>query len=347
MSKADDFIRAQSSDMNMSTVPTSRQSTTGRSSMALVKKVDPYALDFSELRKQYETQSTVKLPFVKSSVVHYSKCPRNMKINGKEYTDLVVTMEVIQAPNMLNYTQLQNPKLVKEQEKERRKEEREQARKNAIAKAKADKKAAKVAKIAAAKAEKKAAREAKIAAKAAAKEARIAARAEKKNARIQSASGSEEGSEAPSDDDYDEESGEGDDDYDEESGDDGYGEESGEDSEIDLDDLDLDLGSEFDEDEESGEGSGYGSEEGSGSDDSSGSGSGSDNGEDREYTGDMFDKVQPVKFLGGKFESLGQHNHKLETNDYCCISIWSTGGKLMRYTRLKDTTLRVPPLEAD
>jgi len=68
------------------------------------KKVDPYALDFTELRKEYVDSSSVKIPFVKSSFVHYSKCPRNMTINGKEYKDLVVTMEVIQAPETLKYS---------------------------------------------------------------------------------------------------------------------------------------------------------------------------------------------------------------------------------------------------
>ena len=67
-------------------------------------KVDPYALDFGKLRNQYVEDSSVKIPFVKSSFVHYSKCPRNMTINGREYKDLVITMEVVQAPNHLNYT---------------------------------------------------------------------------------------------------------------------------------------------------------------------------------------------------------------------------------------------------
>jgi len=59
------------------------------------KQQDPYTLDFTELRKEYVDQSSVKIPFVKSTFVHYSKCPRQMRINGKEYKDLIVTMEVI------------------------------------------------------------------------------------------------------------------------------------------------------------------------------------------------------------------------------------------------------------
>ena len=60
----------------------------------------------------------------------------------------------------------------------------------------------------------------------------------------------------------------------------------------------------------------------------------------------MFD-APPVKFLAGNMESTGMYNPKTETNDFCCVAIWSSGGKRMRYTRLKDTTLRMPPLAAD
>ena len=49
------------------------------------KPKDPYNLDFTKLRKHYVDETTIKIPFVKSSFVHYSKCPLNMKINGKEY----------------------------------------------------------------------------------------------------------------------------------------------------------------------------------------------------------------------------------------------------------------------
>lgn len=59
----------------------------------------------------------------------------------------------------------------------------------------------------------------------------------------------------------------------------------------------------------------------------------------------MFVDTKPVKFEAGKFDVLGQHNTELETNDYCCITLWSSCNRLMRYTRLKDVTLRVPPLK--
>ena len=58
-------------------------------------KNDPYNLDFAELRKNYVDETTIQIPFVKSSFVHYSKCPLNMKINGKVYKDLVISMEVV------------------------------------------------------------------------------------------------------------------------------------------------------------------------------------------------------------------------------------------------------------
>ena len=57
---------------------------------------------------------SVKIPFVRSQFVHYSKCPLNMRINGKVYNDLVLTMELIQAPNNLEYTQLSDPQIVRE-----------------------------------------------------------------------------------------------------------------------------------------------------------------------------------------------------------------------------------------
>ena len=93
-----------------------RKSSQMRSS-GMRRKADPYHLDFTQLRQDYENSSSVKIPFVKSSFVHYSKCPRNLKINGHEYHDLVVTMEVIQAPELLNYTQLDDPVVAREKAK--------------------------------------------------------------------------------------------------------------------------------------------------------------------------------------------------------------------------------------
>ena len=57
--------------------------------------VDPYHLDFPKLAKEYDKNSTITVPFAKSSFVHYSKCPLKMRIDGKEYDDLVLTMELV------------------------------------------------------------------------------------------------------------------------------------------------------------------------------------------------------------------------------------------------------------
>jgi len=110
MSQVDDFIRAQNAAASQSMVGGNRASISGmhssmnRSSFKQPKaKADPYALDFTQLRKEYVDETTIQIPFVKSSFVHYSKCPRNMKINGKKYKDLVLTMEVVQAPTQLDY----------------------------------------------------------------------------------------------------------------------------------------------------------------------------------------------------------------------------------------------------
>ena len=136
------------------------------------KKADPYNLDFTELCKNYVDETTIKIPFVKSSFVHYSKCPRAMEINGKEYKDLVITMEVVQAPNNLNYTQLSDPKAVREQEIKAKKEAAIREKKDKIL---AERKAAKAAKHAerdAAKEEKNRAKQMRAAEKLAAKEER-------------------------------------------------------------------------------------------------------------------------------------------------------------------------------
>jgi len=61
----------------------------------------------------------------------------------------------------------------------------------------------------------------------------------------------------------------------------------------------------------------------------------------------MFGETKPIKFSAGRFPVQGQTNKKLGTNDYCCISIWSAGGHNMRYSRLKNTIVRIPPIAND
>ena len=91
------------------------------------------------------------------------------------------------------------------------------------------------------------------------------------------------------------------------------------------------------------ENSGSGSAENSGSDNGMDSGV---EGDDREYTGDMF-RDKPIHFMAGNLEMEAHQNAELDTKEYCCISIWSSGGRLMRFIRLKDTTIPAPPLAKD
>ena len=92
--------------------------------MALGAKPDPYNLDYADLRKQYVNDTTYKLPFVKSSFIHYTGCPRSLKIDGVEYkNELALTMELVQAPTQLTNMMLTDPKEAKKQEIARRKKE--------------------------------------------------------------------------------------------------------------------------------------------------------------------------------------------------------------------------------
>jgi len=100
---SDEPIDAQGVSLNASqTADTSKQIRSSVRKSTAAKK-NPYKMDFSKLTSNYFDDSTVKLPFVKSSFLHYSKCPRNMYINGHEYKDLVLTMEIVQAPADMNY----------------------------------------------------------------------------------------------------------------------------------------------------------------------------------------------------------------------------------------------------
>ena len=79
-------------------------------------KNNPYALDFNALTKTYAKDAAFKLPFVKSSFIHYANCPIGMIIDGVTFKDeLVMTMELVQAPKHLKYKQLTDPKLAKKQ----------------------------------------------------------------------------------------------------------------------------------------------------------------------------------------------------------------------------------------
>ena len=139
MSQVDDFVRAQSS---VNTPGSMRASMSGasasmnRSSFKLLEQKDPYSLDFTALRRDYVDETTIQIPFVKSSFVHYSKCPRNMKINGRKYKDLVLTMEIIQAPTQLEYHQLDDPQEARRKAAEKKRRDMIDAKKAEVMKEK-------------------------------------------------------------------------------------------------------------------------------------------------------------------------------------------------------------------
>ena len=69
---------------------------TGRSSMGGSAKQDPYDLNFKALRDQYVRDSNIKIPFVKSSFIHYAACPLTLEIDEQKLkNELVLTMELV------------------------------------------------------------------------------------------------------------------------------------------------------------------------------------------------------------------------------------------------------------
>ena len=68
---------------------------------------DKYQLNFNELRKEYIKDSNIKLPFSKSSFIHYAACPLNIELGDlKLENELVLTMELVQAPSHMKNTKL-------------------------------------------------------------------------------------------------------------------------------------------------------------------------------------------------------------------------------------------------
>ena len=69
---------------------------------------DPYDIDFKQLRTKYMDDKTKKISFSKPSFVHYCKNPHTYapKYGGD---DTILTMELIKAPNGLNYKSLVLP----------------------------------------------------------------------------------------------------------------------------------------------------------------------------------------------------------------------------------------------
>ena len=115
-----------------------------------------------------------------------------------------------------------------------------------------------------------------------------------------------------------------------------------------LDDMLSGYGSESEENSSSGgSDSSYGSEANSDSYGAQTYDSYGGDDDDREYTGDMFPGVKPVKYAPGRFELQGEHNPTLNTNDYVCISLWEIQPKTMRFSRVRDVIIQVPPITTD
>ena len=118
----------------MEKTPTSidkRRAFGSKKSMAsgFMAKKDPYQLDFRELKKEYVRDTNVKLPFVKSSFVHYAACPLNIQLGELKLEDeLVLTMELVQAPGHVKNMNLTDPKLKKKMAEAELKKQRAQER---------------------------------------------------------------------------------------------------------------------------------------------------------------------------------------------------------------------------
>ena len=61
----------------------------------------------------------------------------------------------------------------------------------------------------------------------------------------------------------------------------------------------------------------------------------------------MFTRRHPIKFTPRPEEPIGSINHALGVHEYVCFSIWRNGGKDIRYCRLKDTVIPIPPVSTD
>ena len=61
----------------------------------------------------------------------------------------------------------------------------------------------------------------------------------------------------------------------------------------------------------------------------------------------MFVKRQPIKFASGSAEAIGNLNKNLNVYEYICFSIWRNGGNDLRYCRLKDAVIPIPPVATD
>ena len=67
----------------------------------------------------------------------------------------------------------------------------------------------------------------------------------------------------------------------------------------------------------------------------------------REYAGDMFTKRHPIRFTSEEEQPTGSANTSLNVHEYVCFSLWRNGGNDVRYCRLKDAIIPIPPVSTD
>ena len=79
-------------------------------SSELRKATEPNELDFEQLIDNYVSDYTIKIPFVKSTFIHGSFLPSQIQFGTEKPKDeLVLTMELVQAPHHLKTNQLADP----------------------------------------------------------------------------------------------------------------------------------------------------------------------------------------------------------------------------------------------
>ena len=61
----------------------------------------------------------------------------------------------------------------------------------------------------------------------------------------------------------------------------------------------------------------------------------------------MFIGKEKVKFEARSSEPIGVHNKTLDVDEYVCFSIFRTRELKLRYCRIKDTIIPIPPLSTD
>jgi hypothetical protein len=91
----------------------------------------------------------------------------------------------------------------------------------------------------------------------------------------------------------------------------------------------------------------YGSESGSEADKHGEEEKNQSSDEDREYIDDMFKDVEPVHFASSEKKAIGVLNEDLNVKEYICLSIWRNGGANLRYSRLKNSIIPIPPVKTD